>query len=158
MSTDQIRLRDEEASNLQASGLTWVEVAASLGLANGGVARRCAMRHRDRVGFDPTTIERVVKPIDDEDDDPDPDTTVERVANDEIKINGRTVNPNTEISIRGESGRFTFRYSLRDGEVTVWGGRPQHEQWRTFRIERVRTVHRKPSLRKNREALEEVDA
>lgn len=158
MSTDQIRLRDEEASNLNVAGLTWVEVAQRLGLANGGVARRCAMRHRDRAGIDSTTLERPVKPVLEEDDDPDPNTTVERIAVDEIKINGRTVNPNTEISIRGETGRFTFRYSRRDGEVTVWGGRPQHEQWRTFRIERVRTVHRKPSLRKNREALEEVDA
>lgn len=156
MSTEHIRLRDEEASDLQASGLTWVEVAERLGLANGGVARRCAMRHRERAGIDPTTI---VRPIPtDLDDDDEPDTTCERVASDEIKINGRTVNPNTEISIRGESGRFTFRYSRRDGEVTVWGGRPQHEQWRTFAIDRVRTVHRKPSLRKNREALEEVDA
>jgi hypothetical protein len=145
--------RDREASNLQASGLTWVEVAERLGLANGGVARRCAMRHRDRTGDTPDPTIR--QP---EDTEPESLDIVERVSQTEITINGRTVTPNTEISIRGESGRFTFRYSLRPDEVTVWGGDPQYEKWRTFKIDRVRTVHRKPRLRKNAEALEDEDA
>ncbi len=144
--------RDREASDLQASGLTWVEVAERLGLANGGVARRCAMRHRDRNG-DPeptTTTEPTVE-------DTSPPETVTRVSQTEITINGRKVTPNTEISIRGESGLFTFHYSLRDDEVTVWGGQVQYEKWRTFKIDRVRTVHRKPRLRKNAEAIEEIE-
>jgi hypothetical protein len=86
-----------------------------------------------------------------------PQETVKRVSNTEITINGRTVVPKTEISIRGESGRFTFHYSLRDDEVTVWGGQPQYEKWRTFKIDRVRTVHRKPRLRKNAEGSEEME-
>lgn len=174
------RDRDCEASHLQASGLTWVEVAERLGLANGGVARRCAMRHRERFpnGFDETPPAKVkqpdyltemgrrlgkavaedlagITPVNDPDDSSD---TVKRVARDQITINGRIVGPNTEISIRGESGRFTFRYSDRPDEVTVWGGDPQYEKWRTFKIDRVRTVHRKPTRRKNVEALEEEAA
>lgn len=162
--------RDREASDLQASGLTWVEVAQRLGLANGGVARRCAMRHRDRNG-DPTLTEvkqpsylkelgNLLGKVISEDlgeADTSPPETVTRVSKTEITINGRTVTPNTEISIRGESGRFTFHYSLRDDEVTVWGGQPQYEKWRTFKIDRVRTVHRKPRLRKNAEATEEIE-
>jgi len=168
--------RDREASNLQASGLTWVEVAERLGLANGGVARRCAMRHRERHPneTDPTPPTEVRQPnylkemgrllgkaMSDDlaGNDPEPDETVERVSNTEITINGRAVTPHTEISIRGESGRFTFHYSLRPDEVTVWGGDPQYEKWRTFKIDRVRTVHRKHRLRKNAEAhAEAVDA
>ena len=164
--------RDREASELQASGLTWVEVAQRLGLANGGVARRCAMRHRDRAGTNPTPVKqpdwlkdmgrRLATAMSDDlaESDEEPDTEkVERVSRTEITINGRAVTPNTEISIRGESGRFTFHYSLAPDEVTVWGGDPQYEKWRTFKIDRVRTVHRKPRLRKNAEALaEQVDA
>jgi hypothetical protein len=93
-------------------------------------------------------------PNEEPEDNPEP---VERVSQTEITINGRAVTPNTEVSIKGETGRFTFRYSLRPDEVTVWGGQPQYEKWRTFKIDRVRTVHRKPRLRKNAEA-EQVDA
>jgi hypothetical protein len=163
--------RDCEASHLQATGLTWVEVAERLGLANGGVARRCAMRHRERHpdGFEPTEGKQpsVLKELGNllgkaigEDlgmVEDSPQETVKRVSNTEITINGRTVVPKTEISIRGESGRFTFHYSLRDDEVTVWGGQPQYEKWRTFKIDRVRTVHRKPRLRKNAEGSEEME-
>lgn len=144
--------RDREASNLQAQGLTWVQVAERLGLANGGVARRCAMRHRERTGETPEPFIRVTD--DEPEDNPEP---VERISQTEITINGRAVTPNTEVSIKGEAGRFTFRYSLRPDEVTVWGGQPQYEKWRTFKLDRVRTVHRKPRLRKNAEA-EQVDA
>jgi hypothetical protein len=148
--------RDCEASHLQAQGLTWVQVAERLGLANGGVARRCAMRHRERYpdGY-PDGMEPFVRvPNEEPEDNPEP---VERVSQTEITINGRAVTPNTEVSIKGETGRFTFRYSLRPDEVTVWGGQPQYEKWRTFKLDRVRTVHRKPRLRKNAEA-EQVDA
>jgi hypothetical protein len=160
--------RDQQASDLQAQGLTWVEVAARLGLANGGVARRCAMRHREKHGQpDPTKVKQpsylrelgnLLGKAMAEDLDDSPPETVTRVSQTEITINGRSVTPNTEISIKGETGRFTFRYSLRPDEVTVWGGQTQYEKWRTFKIDRVRTVHRKPRLRKNAEAVEEVDA
>lgn len=149
-----IRERDREASDLQASGMTWVEVAKHLGLANGGVARRCAMRHRERDGDpgNPTPVKPTFEIVEVE-----PDEKIERVSQTEITINGRHVGPNTEISIRGESGRFTFHYSLRPDEVTVWGGDPQYEKWRTFKLDRVRTVHRKPRLRKNAEAQTEEE-
>jgi hypothetical protein len=163
--------RDCEASALQAEGLTWVEVAERLGLANGGVARRCAMRHRERYpdGFEPTEVKQpsylkewgklLGKAIAEdlgETKEP-PHETVKRISKTEITINGRTVVPKTEISIRGEAGRFTFHYSLRDDEVCVWGGQPQYEKWRTFKIDRVRTVHRKPKLRKNAEGTDETE-
>lgn len=65
----------------------------------------------------------------------------------EIVVNGRHVTPGTEISIRGERGRFRFikhvSRPLRGVEwVDVWGGPKGSEQWRSFRPDRVRRVHR----------------
>lgn len=144
MSTSE---RDRQASDLQAGGLTWEEVAKRIGVANGGVARRCAMRHR--ANANPTDDPTPVNPTVEDDDTP---SVNERVSRTEIRINGRLVTTNTELSVRGETGVFTFRYSDRDDEVTVWGGQPHYEKWRTFKIDQVRTVHRKARLRKNAEA------
>lgn len=65
-----------------------------------------------------------------------------------MKVNGRTIEPGTELSIRGVSGRFTFRWMTGD-DITCWGGRTGHEMYRTFPIDRIRRVHTKPKLRKN---------
>jgi hypothetical protein len=68
-----------------------------------------------------------------------------------IKINGRNVEVGTEVSIRGEAGRFIFRYCHRNGDITVWGGRTGHESMRSFRQDKVRRVHYKSKTRNNRE-------
>jgi hypothetical protein len=62
----------------------------------------------------------------------------------EIQINGRNVTPNTELSISGERGRFRFIKYVNTGEaewIDVWGGPKKSESWRSFRPDRVKTVH-----------------
>lgn len=63
-----------------------------------------------------------------------------------LRINGRIVEPGTELSIRGEVGRFVFRW-LTGEHLTCWGGRLGHEKFRTFRQDQVRRVHTKPKRR-----------
>jgi hypothetical protein len=55
---------------------------------------------------------------------------------------GRTLRQGQVVSITGVRGRFTFRWSRRPDEVTVWGGVVGHESMRTYRIDRVRRIHR----------------
>lgn len=66
--------------------------------------------------------------------------------------NGRHVTPGTELSIKGESGRFAFRryaLSARSEWIDVYGGKAGHEAFRSFdpaRVIRVhRTIKRRPS-------------
>lgn len=70
-----------------------------------------------------------------------------------IKIHGRVLEPGqTEISITGERGRFTF-FGIYpgDGSVMCYGGQPGREKWRSFHPDRVKTIHRKILNRKNQE-------
>lgn len=69
-----------------------------------------------------------------------------------IKINGREVTPGTELKIRGERGRFRFMKFVRNGEaewIDLWGGPSGREQTRSFRVDRVATVHYKNKTDKN---------
>lgn len=67
-----------------------------------------------------------------------------------LKINGRIVEPGTELSITGERGRFRFvAVFTGDGSLTCYGGTQGHEMFRSFRPERVRTVHSKSKTRGN---------
>lgn len=82
--------------------------------------------------------------------DPDNDW----IEYDSIIINGQTVIPGTELSIKGERGRFRFiKWVRRPGRNTewidVWGGPKHAPQLRSFRPERVRTVHRINTTDKN---------
>lgn len=68
-----------------------------------------------------------------------------------VRVNGRLVEPGTELSIKGERGRFRFQYPiLRDDHVvgvTVYGGPHGHGTYRSFSLDRIRTVHRLAKLR-----------
>jgi hypothetical protein len=68
-------------------------------------------------------------------------------------VNGRQLTPGTEVSIRGERGRFRFlrRVTMASGRecLDFWGGPTGCCQWRSFYPERVRTVHRIPKTDKN---------
>jgi hypothetical protein len=68
-----------------------------------------------------------------------------------LKVNNRIIEVGTEVSIKGESGRFIFRYQHRNGDITVWGGRTGHESMRSFRLNRVARVHYKSKTRTNKE-------
>jgi hypothetical protein len=65
----------------------------------------------------------------------------------EIQINGRYVSPGTELKIANERGRFRFiKYVKTDKDIEwidVWGGTKGSENWRSFRPDRVKTVHYK---------------
>lgn len=65
----------------------------------------------------------------------------------EIQINGRNVIPGTELKISGESGRFRFVKYVKTEKDVEWidvvGGKKQYESFRSFRMDRVKTVHSK---------------
>ncbi|UIW13318.1 hypothetical protein SEA_CREWMATE_67 [Arthrobacter phage Crewmate] len=65
---------------------------------------------------------------------------------DHAEANGRHITPGTEVSIRGERGRFRFlkRVTRDDGRewLDFWGGPKGCEAWRSFAADQVRRVHR----------------
>lgn len=66
----------------------------------------------------------------------------------EAKVNGRILTPGTEVSIRGERGRFRFKRRVVTPKAEwldfIGGGR-----FRSFVPERVKTVHRLNRTREN---------
>jgi hypothetical protein len=74
------------------------------------------------------------------------------VISDSVQINGRIVSEGTELSIRGESGRFRFKAHVVTPKaewIDVIGGKKGYEKWRSFRLDRVKRVHRLKKTRKN---------
>ncbi len=76
-----------------------------------------------------------------------PRPNAEWVYETEIQINGRYVSPGTELKITGERGRYRFMKLItnQDGKewIDVWGGPKGAEQWRSFKLDRVKRVHYK---------------
>jgi len=60
--------------------------------------------------------------------------------------NGKILGEDDEVTIKGV-GRFRFMYGWGNDEATFWGplnrGAPS---WRTFKVDRVTTVHRKKAV------------
>lgn len=71
----------------------------------------------------------------------------------EIVINGRNVVPGTELSIRGERGRFHFIERVTTEKMSTWisviGGPKGERMFRSFNEDRVKTVHWKNKLRES---------
>lgn len=71
----------------------------------------------------------------------------------EIQVNGRNVTAGTELKIVGERGRFRFIRLVKNLNgaqwVDVWGGPKGAEQWRSFKLDRIKTVHYKNQTVKN---------
>lgn len=68
------------------------------------------------------------------------------VVTEELKVNGRIVTKDTELSIKGESGRYRFVkhvYNPRvDSEwIDVIGGAKGYSSYRSFHPDRIKTVH-----------------
>lgn len=65
----------------------------------------------------------------------------------EIQINGRNVSEGTELKITGERGRFRFIKQVTTEKNTTWidvfGGPKGYECIRSFKLDRVKTVHSK---------------
>jgi len=74
------------------------------------------------------------------------------IISEEIQINGRNVSKGTELKISKERGRFRFVKHVVNGAkewVDVWGGPNGMEALRSFRMDRVKTVHYKNQTGKN---------
>jgi hypothetical protein len=70
----------------------------------------------------------------------------------EFNWNGRHIQAGTELSIKGVSGRFRFIKYVNTGSakwVDVVGGRKGVTTFRSFRPERIKTVHRVNKTREN---------
>lgn len=75
------------------------------------------------------------------------------VISEEIQIHGRNVSKGTELSIKGESGRFRFIKHIKTESkewVDVIGGKRGYQSFRSFDISRVKTVHYKNKTRQNK--------
>lgn len=83
------------------------------------------------------------------------------VVEESIQINGRNVEVGTEISIKGESGRFRFLKKVTT-PTTSWidciGGKKGYETYRSFEISRIRTVHRINQTRANKKKEEKAES
>ena len=74
------------------------------------------------------------------------------VVSEEIQVNGRNVSKGTELKITKERGRFRFVKHVINGDkewVDVWGGPSGMEALRSFRLDRIKTVHYKNQTGKN---------
>jgi hypothetical protein len=72
------------------------------------------------------------------------------VISHEMTINGRHVETGTEVSVKGESGRFRFIKHVKTPKcewVDVVGGPANAQKFRSFRPEAVKTVHRLSRIR-----------
>jgi hypothetical protein len=70
----------------------------------------------------------------------------------EIQVNGRTVSVGTELSIKGESGRFRFMKHVKTQTsewIDVVGGKKGYSTCRSFTVDQVKTVHWKNRTDKN---------
>jgi len=73
------------------------------------------------------------------------------VVSESCTVNGRNLVPGTEVSVRGQKGRFRFIKHVVNGDkewIDVMGG-ANEAQFRSFRPSQVRTVHRKNRTRAN---------
>lgn len=71
----------------------------------------------------------------------------------ETRINRRVVTKGTELSIKGERGRFCFQRLVETDKGSRWidviGGPKGARKYRSFYPERVKKVHRINRLREN---------
>jgi hypothetical protein len=71
----------------------------------------------------------------------------------EIKHNGRIIEKDTELSIKGESGRFLFIKHVQTPTaewIDVIGGKNgKYKQFRSFHSDRIKRVHYKNKTREN---------
>lgn len=120
--------RDVQAYEMRQAGSTFRQVADALGFAAPASARGAAFRGASKVGGEVApSVARLV-----EDDTPAPPIDVTRLER------------GVEMSVPG-AGRFRFdRFDDGGQAVTCWGPiGDQYAKWRTFRLARVRTIHRK---------------
>jgi hypothetical protein len=69
------------------------------------------------------------------------------VVSEECRINNKLVTPGAELSIRGERGRFKFLKHVINSEHEWIDVLSSTEQFRSFPLDKVKTVHRIKRLR-----------
>jgi hypothetical protein len=71
----------------------------------------------------------------------------------EIQVHGRHISPGTELKIIDERGRFRFIRHVKNKNgaewIDVWGGPKGAENWRSFKMDRIKRVHYKNQTVKN---------
>lgn len=67
----------------------------------------------------------------------------------EMQINGRNVTPGTELKISGERGRFRFVKFVRTNKGKEWVDVIGKLGFRSFALDRVKTVHYKNKTDEN---------
>jgi hypothetical protein len=60
-----------------------------------------------------------------------------------LLANGRHIYPGTELSITGERGRFRFHQHVLTPDGREWIDCFGGARWRSFRVDRIKRVHRK---------------
>lgn len=69
------------------------------------------------------------------------------IVSDECRINNKIVTPGTELSVRGERGRFKFLKHVINSEHEWIDVLSSAGQFRSFPLDKVKTVHRIKRLR-----------
>lgn len=64
------------------------------------------------------------------------------IVSEECRINNKVVTYGTELSIRGERGRFKFLKHVINNEYEWIEVMSPNDQFRSFRLNQVKTVHR----------------
>lgn len=86
-----------------------------------------------------------------------PSPSAHWVVSEEITVHGRKVARGTELSIKGERGRFIFIkhiFNPKTGSewVDVVGGPSGYKTSRSFHLDKIRRVHYKAKTREGRQA------
>ena len=79
-------------------------------------------------------------------------TTIERIPDGwvietQTRVHGRWLTPGTEFKVAGERGRFRFTRIVETDSSTWIDARDKDGRFRSFRTDRVRTVHIKKQMR-----------
>lgn len=69
------------------------------------------------------------------------------IVSEECRINNKIVTPGTELSIRGERGRFKFLKHVINSDYEWIDVLSATGQFRSFSLDKVKTVHRIKRLR-----------
>jgi len=83
------------------------------------------------------------------------------VISEAITIHGRNIEKGTELSVKGERGRFQFMRHVYNPNIDVeWidvvGGKKGVREIRSFRPDRVKRVHWKRNMRPTKEMIEKL--
>ena len=86
-----------------------------------------------------------------------PSPTAHWITSEEIVLHGRHVVRGSELSIRGERGRFNFiKHVLNPKTGSEWidvvGGPTGYKTMRSFHIDKIRRVHNKVKTKEGRRA------